>query len=91
MCPFVIIIIMIALVLFMPAVYQMGKIRGYKSKKVENAEGGVAASTTSTTSTTEATLAPKGLPSVLPPTKCTTCKKMKICANPPDGMGVFRL
>lgn len=41
MCSFVIVIIMIALVLFMPAVYMMGIARGIAAAKSEGMEGGL--------------------------------------------------
>lgn len=79
MCPFVIVVIIIALVLFMPAVYAMGIARGivmerYPCKK-EGAEGGVETK--------------KGMPSTQPQTKCTKCQKYKICQNPPPELAVF--
>lgn len=82
MCPFIIVVIIIALVLFMPAVYAMGIARGivmerYPCKK-EGAEGG--ADTKNVT---------KGLPSTQPQTKCTRCQKYRVCQNPPPGLAVF--
>lgn len=75
MCPFVIVVIMIALILFMPAVYAMGIARGITHERrhecAESAEGG------------------KTLPSSQPQTKCTKCAKMRICMDPPMGMEVF--
>lgn len=74
MCPFVIIVIMIALMLFIPTSYMMGVTRGVASTKdkKEGAAGGPSVSINT------------------PTTKCGKCQKYKICASSVDmSLGVF--
>jgi hypothetical protein len=86
MCSFVIVIIMIALILFMPAIYAMGITRGIVRERTQECAEGAPAdvmppSTAASTST--------GLPSTQPQTKCSKCAKVKYCMNPAPGMSLF--
>lgn len=72
---------MIALILFMPAVYLMGVAHG-KVCKVENLEG-------SSVQTIQPSTAQVGMPSVEPTPKCTKCAKVKYCMNPSTEMSLF--
>jgi hypothetical protein len=75
MCSFVIIVIMIALVLFLPSAYLLGR------KSREHAEGGAVAAHPLNPGTS--------VPSSTPPTTCTKCQRARICANPPPELTVF--
>ncbi len=88
MCPFVIVVIMIALILFMPAVYAMGMARGIiYERHHECLDGGPG--NYSKVGEDSKTSAQKGIASTQTPTKCTKCAKMKYCMDPTPEMAVF--
>lgn len=79
MCAFIVIVIMIALVLFLPSAYLLGA-------RSQHATGGNSANIPAV----DPKLAPgTSIPSTQPPTVCTRCQKAKICADPPHGLSVF--
>ncbi len=79
MCSFVIIVIMIALVLFIPSAYLLGR------KSREHADGGNVAVAAPTSRLNPGT----SVPASTPPTTCTKCQRARICANPPPELTVF--
>lgn len=105
MCPFVIVVIMIALILFMPAVYAMGVTRGIVFERLhecsEGAEGGKSDGGKSESGTAGTPSVQAGTPDVMSggakntlqstqtATKCTRCAKMKYCIDPTPEMAVF--